>query len=145
MWFYNQAVLRAFEKIAGIEAICPDIAGIMGAFGAALLAKKHDHGGRSTMLSFDEIASLTYTTSTTRCQGCFNHCMLTINRFDGNRLYISGNRCEKGLGANAENKQAPNVIAYKQQRMFAYPPLKDAPRGVIGIPRVLNLYENYPF
>lgn len=143
--FYNQAVLRAFEKIAGIEAICPDIAGIMGAFGAALLAKKHDHGGRSTMLSFDEIASLTYTTSTTRCQGCFNHCMLTINRFDGNRRYISGNRCEKGLGANAENKQAPNVIAYKQQRMFAYPPLKDAPRGVIGIPRVLNLYENYPF
>lgn len=143
--FYNQAVLRAFEKIAGIEAICPDIAGIMGAFGAALLAKKHDHGGRSTMLSFDEIASLAYTTSTTHCQGCFNHCMLTINRFDGNRLYISGNRCEKGLGANAENKQAPNVIAYKQQRMFAYPPLKDAPRGVIGIPRVLNLYENYPF
>ena len=143
--FYNQAVLRAFEKITGVDATCPDISGIMGAFGAALIARERYHGQESTMLPLEEILSLEYTTKTTRCRGCENRCMLTINSFPGNRRHITGNRCEKGLGSHAEAKTAPNVVAYKQQRIFEYPPLDTPTRGEIGIPRVLNLYENYPF
>ena len=145
--FYNQAVLRAFERIAGVEAICPDISGIMGAFGAALIARDRYQGQRSTMLSMPEILDLTYTTATTRCGGCSNRCMLTINKFPGDRRHVTGNRCEKGLGRTAAQDKGPNVAAYKLERMFAYPPLpvSQAPRGQIGIPRVLNLYENYPF
>ena len=143
--FYNQAVLRAFEKIAGVEATCPDISGIMGAFGAALIAKERYHGQETSMLPMDEILSLTYTTSTARCRGCSNRCMLTINRFPGGRRHITGNRCEKGQGIADTEVKGPNVSAYKRERMFDYPPLEDAPRGTIGIPRVLNIYENYPF
>ena len=145
--FYNQAVLRAFERISGVECICPDISGIMGAYGAALIARDRYHGQPSSMLSFDEILSLTYKTTAARCSGCANHCMLTVNQFPGNRRHITGNRCEKGLGREKTGEKAPNLFAYKAERMFAYPPLgeNEAPRGVIGIPRVLNLYENYPF
>ena len=145
--FHNQAVLRAFERVSGREVTCPDIAGLMGAFGAALLARKHYHGQETTMLSIPEILALEYTTSALRCGGCSNNCMLTVNKFSGNRRYITGNRCEKGLGNTARGEKAPNVVAYKQKRMLDYPPLPEeqAPRGVIGIPRVLNLYENYPF
>ena len=145
--FYNQAVLRAFERIAGVEAICPDISGIMGAFGAALIARDRYQGQRSTMLPIPEILTLTYTTATTRCGGCSNRCMLTINKFPGGRRHVTGNRCEKGLGGGASQDKGPNVAAYKLERMFAYPPLpvSQAPRGQIGIPRVLNMYENYPF
>ena len=144
--FYNHAVLRAFEKISGVEAVCPDISGIMGAFGAALLARKHYQGQKSTMLSLDEMIALEYTTQAVRCQGCENRCMLTINKFSGNRKHITGNRCEKGLGESGKAK-APNMVEYKRKRMFDYEPLeeKDAVRGIIGIPRVLNIYENYPF
>ena len=145
--FYNQAVLRAFERIADVEATCPDISGIMGAFGAALLARQRYQGQPTTMLSLEEIGSLTYTTTATRCGGCANNCMLTVNRFPGGRRHITGNRCEKGLGGRGGAKDVPNLFAYKRQRMFAYEPLTEeqAHRGVIGIPRVLNLYENYPF
>ena len=143
--FYNQAVLRAFEKIAGVEATCPDISGIMGAFGAALVARERYHGQESTTLPLNDILSLTYTTSTTRCGGCSNRCMLTINKFPGGRRHVTGNRCEKGLGGTGTGRKGPNVMAYKLKRMFDYPPLKNPTRGVIGIPRVLNMYENYPF
>jgi predicted CoA-substrate-specific enzyme activase len=145
--FHNQAVLRAFEKISGAEVICPDIAGIMGAFGAALIAKEHYTGSESTILSFEDIAALTFKTATTRCKGCSNRCMLTINTFPGGRRHITGNRCEKGLTGGKKRNDVPNLMAYKLTRMFDYEPLdKDtAPRGVIGIPRVLNIYENYPF
>ncbi len=145
--FYNQAVLRAFERIAGVEATCPDISGIMGAFGAALLARQRYEGQPTTMLSLEEIRNLTYTTTATRCGGCANNCMLTVNRFSGGRRHITGNRCEKGLGGRGGAKDVPNLFAYKRQRMFTYEPLEEekAHRGVIGIPRVLNLYENYPF
>ncbi len=145
--FHNQAVLRAFEKVSGREVTCPDIAGLMGAFGAALIARNHYHGQKSTMLPIEEILDLHYTTATTRCRGCNNHCMLTVNTFPGGRRHITGNRCEKGLGGGGSAKKAPNLVAYKRQRMFDYPPLapEEAPRGVIGIPRVLNMYENYPF
>ena len=145
--FYNQAVLRAFESIAGVEATCPDISGIMGAFGAALLARQRYHGQPSTMLSLDEISHLTYTTSAARCGGCSNNCMLTVNTFPRNRRHITGNRCEKGLGGRGAATAVPNLFAYKRQRLFDYQPLEEsqAPRGTVGIPRVLNLYENYPF
>ncbi len=145
--FYNRAVLRAFEKIAGVEAVCPDIAGIMGAFGAALLAKRRYTGQKSTMLPPEEIERLTYTSSTVRCGGCSNHCMLTVNKFSGGRRYITGNRCEKGSGAPAMSEKGANLIEFKRKRLFDYSPLseQEATRGEIGIPRVLNLYENYPF
>ena len=146
--FYNQAVLRAFEKITGAEVICPDISGIMGAFGAALLAKQRYTPGQATsMLSFEEIHDLTYTTKTTHCGGCENNCMLTVNIFAGGRRYITGNRCEKKVGHLSGAEPGPNLFAYKQRRMFDYPPLSEAEarRGTIGIPRVLNLYENYPY
>ena len=143
--FYNQAVLRAFEKIAGVEATCPDISGIMGAFGAALVARERYHGQESTTLPLNDILNLTYTTSTTRCGGCSNRCMLTINKFPGGRRHVTGNRCEKGLGGAGTGRKGPNVTAYKLKRMFDYPPLENPTRGVIGIPRVLNMYENYPF
>ncbi len=145
--FHNQAVLRAFENIAGVEVTCPDISGLMGAFGAALVARSHYTGQATAMLSLDDILRLSYTTTTTRCGGCSNNCMLTINKFSGGRRHISGNRCEKGAGGAAKTKKAPNMVEYKRQRIFGYPPLEEseAPRGVIGIPRVLNMYENYPF
>ena len=142
--FYNQAVLRAFEKIAGVNAICPDISGIMGAFGAALIAKNRYHGQQTTMLSLEEIEDLSYTTKTMRCGGCSNNCMLTINRFPDGRRHITGNRCEKGAGGAGKGK-APNMVAYKLKRLFDYPNPDSTPRGTIGIPRVLNMYENYPF
>ncbi len=145
--FHNKAVLRAFEKLTGREAICPDIAGIMGAFGAALLARKSYHSQKTSMLSIDEILTMTYQSSTARCKGCTNRCMLTISTFPDGRRHITGNRCEKALGNEKSADKGPNVMAYKFERIFSYPPLKpeDAPRGVIGIPRVLNMYENYPF
>ena len=145
--FHNQAVLRAFEKIAGVEATCPDISGLMGAFGAALVARAHDHGQESTMLTLEQMRDLQYKTSSVRCGGCNNHCMLTINQFSGGRRHVSGNRCEKGAGGSNRGEKAPNMVLYKRQRIFDYPPLEEsqAPRGTIGIPRVLNMYENYPF
>ncbi len=143
--FYNQAVLRAFEKIAGVEATCPNISGIMGAFGAALIARERYHGQQSTTLPLADILDLTYTTSTTRCGGCSNRCMLTINKFPGGRRHVTGNRCEKGLGGSGEGRKGPNLMAYKLRRIFDYPPVEHPTRGTIGIPRVLNMYENYPF
>ncbi len=146
--FYNDAVLRSFEKISGCEAVRPDIAGIMGAYGAALIAKeRYDASKTSSMLPMEKILHLTYKTSMARCQGCTNHCVLTINRFDGGRQFVTGNRCERGLGGNKTKKEIPNLFDYKYHRMFDYEPLTAdmAPRGTVGIPRVLNLYENYPF
>ena len=146
--FYNDAVLRSFEKIAGVQAVRPDIAGIMGAFGAALIAReRHEKNYKTNMLSIKEINELTFDTKLARCQGCTNHCLLTINRFSGNRQYITGNRCERGLGKEKNKDNIPNLFEYKNDRMFSYEPLpdKEAVRGTVGIPRVLNMYENYPF
>ncbi|MCJ7835904.1 2-hydroxyacyl-CoA dehydratase [Cuneatibacter sp. NSJ-177] len=145
--FYNDAVLRSFEKISGCNAVRPDIAGIMGAFGAALIARERGQGKETHMLPLNEILKLSFTTSLTRCKGCTNHCLLTINRFPGGRSYVTGNRCEKGLGKERASEKVPNLFEYKFNRIFGYEPLskEDAPRGVIGIPRVLNMYENFPF
>ncbi len=145
--FYNKAVLRAFEKVAGVEATCPDISGLMGAFGAALIARQNYTGQATSMLSTEEILSLAYTSDSRRCGGCSNNCMLTVNRFPGGRTYVTGNRCEKGFGGANATEKAPNLFEYKRERIFGYKSLAadEAPRGVIGIPRVLNLFENYPF
>ena len=146
--FYNDAVLRSFEKIANCQAIRPDIAGIMGAFGAALIAReRYQEGKKTSMLSIDQINSLQYTTSMANCRGCTNNCRLTINKFSGGRKYISGNRCERGLGKEKNKDHIPNLFDYKYKRIFSYEPLSadKASRGQVGIPRVLNMFENYPF
>ena len=146
--FYNDAVLRSFEKIAGVHATRPDIAGIMGAFGAALIAReRHEADYQTSMLTIEQINALSYTTKLARCQGCTNHCLLTINKFSDNRQYITGNRCERGLGKEKNKENIPNLFEYKNKRIFDYTPLsaEEAPRGTVGIPRVLNMYENYPF
>lgn len=146
--FYNNAVLRSFEKISGCEATRPDIAGIMGAFGAALIAReRYSHTRETTMLPLEKIIHLSYTTSMTRCKGCNNNCVLTVNQFGSSRRFVTGNRCERGLGLERTKKDIPNLFDYKFRRMFDYEPLTadQAPMGAIGIPRVLNQYENYPF
>ncbi|MDD5949850.1 MAG: acyl-CoA dehydratase activase-related protein, partial [Lachnospiraceae bacterium] len=146
--FYNDAVLRSFELISGCEAVRPDIAGIMGAFGAALIAReRYDSSVPTTMLSVEQIQNLEFETQMARCKGCANNCLLTINRFTGGRQYVTGNRCERGAGGQKKKHDVPNLYAYKLQRIFGYTPLSPdmAYRGEIGIPRVLNMYENYPF
>ena len=146
--FYNDAVLRSFERIANCEAIRPDIAGIMGAFGAALIAReRYSADQETTMLSIEKINELKYTTSMANCRGCTNNCRLTINKFSGGRQYVSGNRCERGIGKEKNKDHIPNLYEYKYKRIFDYEPLseEEATRGTLGMPRVLNIYENYPF
>ena len=146
--FYNDAVLRSFEKIAECEAVRPDIAGIMGAFGAALIAReRYDENQETSMLPIEKINSLQYSTSMANCKGCTNNCRLTINRFSGGRQYISGNRCERGIGKEKNKENIPNLFEYKYKKIFGYEPLPadQAIRGQVGIPRVLNMFENYPF
>ena len=146
--FYNDAVLRSFEKIANCQAIRPDIAGIMGAFGAALIAREHyEDSYVTTMLDYQKICDLQFETSMAKCKGCTNNCRLTINKFSGGRQFISGNRCERGIGGQKNAHNVPNLYEYKLHRLFSYESLDadKAPRGVVGIPRVLNMYEDYPF
>ena len=150
--FYNDAVLRAFELIVGKDVIRPDISGLMGAYGVALLAEEQyesnfDMQYHSTILKTEELDNLDIKITHTRCNGCENHCLLTINKFSNGKKYISGNRCEKGAGIVSGNAELPNLIKYKYERLFDYKPLEEAaaPRGIIGIPRVLNMYEDYPF
>ena len=155
--FLNDAVLRAFEQLSGVNAVRPDIAGNMGAFGAALLARdrfSRQDSQVSGLLSLDALEALAPTHRTVRCKACSNHCLLTVNDFGvdettgKHRRFITGNRCEKGAGTFDESKSAvPNLYEYKSQRLFGYEPLapEDAPRGTVGIPRALNQYENYPF
>ena len=150
--FYNDAVLRAFEKIVGKNVIRPDIAGLMGAYGMALLSKEQyesnlDMEYKSTILKSDEIDKLEIKITHTRCNNCENHCKLTINKFNNGQFYVSGNRCEKGAGITSNKKNLPNLVQYKYKRIFDYKPLEEqySTRGTIGIPRVLNMYEDYPF
>ena len=147
--FYNDAVLKSFELISGREAVRPDIAGIMGAFGAGLIAKdKYTEGYQTTLVTRDEMNALEVNSTMARCQGCTNHCLLTINHFSGGRRFITGNRCERGLGKEKIEDPAPNLYEYKRWRLFDYyEPLtaEQATRGEIGIPRGLNMWEDYPF
>lgn len=146
--FYNDAILRAFELVAEREAVRPDIAGLMGAFGAALIAKeRYTKGCDTTLLSFDELDSFNVETSMRRCGLCGNNCLLTINKFSHTKQFISGNRCERPLGLTKKKEDVPNIFEYKYKRIFNYKALKaeEAARGSVGLPRVLNMYENYPF
>lgn len=146
--FYNDAVLRSFEYISEREAVRPDIAGIMGAFGAGLIAReKFKADYQSTLISREAMNSLEIKATHARCGLCTNNCLLTINTFNGGRRFITGNRCEKGEGKVKAGVDIPNLFEYKKNRLFAYESIapESAKRGVIGIPRVLNMYENYPF
>lgn len=161
--FLNDAVLRSFEQLSEVNAVRPDIAGNMGSYGAALLARDRYHedtlrmGSRGAvhthLLSLEQLGALSPTHKTARCKGCANSCLLTVNDFGidetsgKHRRFITGNRCEKGAGTLDESKNVPNLFEYKSSRLFSYIPLprEKAERGVLGIPRVLNMYENYPF
>jgi predicted CoA-substrate-specific enzyme activase len=180
--FYNDAVLRSFELISERKAVRPDIAGLMGAFGAALIARerfheelqerkretlkaakitenneaisnqeyilKSDRVRISSILTKKELDNFSMKSTYKRCSNCGNHCLMTVNSFSNGESYIAGNRCEKGLGIEKKkDNKVPNLVAYKYKRTFSYKPLQleNAKRGVIGIPRVLNMFENYPF
>lgn len=150
--FYNDAILRAFELIVGKNVVRPDISGLMGAYGIALLSKEHyekncDIKYYSTIAKQKDLDNLDISVTHVRCNGCENHCLLTINKFINDKKYISGNRCERGAGTLLNSVNLPNLVKYKYERLFNYTPLdeKNAPRGTIGIPRVLNMYEDYPF
>lgn len=145
--FYNDAVLRALEKILGREVVRPDIAGIMGAYGAALLARERCQGQeQSTLLKEGELYRFIVKKSTYRCKGCGNHCLITIQRFPQGREYCVGNRCERGVDQEKHENEIPSIYQFKYERLFQYAPLgRNAPRGAIGIPRALNMYEDYPF
>ncbi len=169
--FLNDAVLRAFELLTEREVTRPNIAGLMGAYGAALTARMHyddiaddtdgdtDEDGVhvasvdgvnhtiSGILSGTALDELSMTTERDVCKLCQNHCKLTITTFYDSSRYVTGNRCERGGDAKRKRSDRPNLYDYKYKRAFAYRRLTDkkATRGEIGIPRVLNMYENYPF
>ena len=146
--FYNEAVLKSFEMISGREAVRPDISGIMGAFGAAVISKERSSADSlSSMLGPGEIDSFHVENSMKRCGLCGNNCLMTLSTFPDGRVFTSGNRCERGAGVAISKKQKlPNLYDYKYKKTFAYKPLKkDDAVATIGIPRALNMYENYPF
>lgn len=146
--FYNDTVLRALEMITNKEVVRPDIAGIMGAFGAALIAKeRYEVGHQTSLLQADALEGFTTETTMKRCGLCGNNCLITIKRFSNGQEFYSGNRCEKGAGKEVVKNDIPNLYEYKYKRVFNYKPLSEqqATRGTIGIPRVLNIYEDYPF
>ena len=146
--FYNDSVLRSFERITGKDVIRPDIAGLMGAFGSALIAKENYYEGYETkLIGESQLTNFSFESYTKRCEGCGNSCLLTISEFSDDRKYVTGNRCERGLGLEINSIKIPNMFDYKYNRVFKNKPLSknEARRGVVGIPRVLNIYENFPF
>ena len=151
--FYNDLVLRAFEKLINHKVTRPSICGIMGAFGAALISREeYTNGYNTSLVNRENIENIKFDSTIDRCKGCSNNCLLTISKFGNGDIFVSGNRCERGelLYTNQNNsnqKEYINLFKYKYNRLFKYKPLKleDAPRGEIGIPRALNMYENYPF
>lgn len=145
--FFNNAILRAFELISEREVVRPDIAGLMGAYGMALLAKERmSQDAHTSLISEQGLDHFTAQTQMRRCGGCTNNCLLTIMKFENGKRFISGNRCEKGAGITNTHTDLPDLYQYKYNRLFSYTPLseQEAKRGSIGIPRVLNMYENYP-
>lgn len=146
--FLNDAVLRAFEILTNKEVVRPDIAGIMGAYGCALIARERYTGcGVSTIITTKELSSFTYEVSQARCNLCSNTCAMTVNRFPDKSFHVTGNRCERGASHKKVKNDLPNLVAYKYDRMFNnYVSLspEEATRGIVGIPRVLNMFENYP-
>ena len=148
--FYNDAVLRATEQILGREVIRPDIAGLMGAFGAALIAREqftNGSGAKTSLLSHAALEKFSSRSSSHHCKLCGNQCLITSQLFSNGKEYHVGNRCERGIGKSKTTEELPNLYAYKYKRLFHYEPLAEtaAWRGTIGLPRVLNMYEDYPF
>ena len=146
--FYNAAVLRSFELISGREAIRPDIAGIMGAYGAALIScERSEAGQQSGIMAAADLEGFQTEISMKRCNKCSNNCLLTINNFIDGRMFVTGNRCERGAGRELRKDTVPNLYDFKYRMLASYKPLVNvaATRGTIGIPSVLIIYENYPF
>lgn len=145
--FMNNSVLRAFELTCGREAVRPDKAGLMGAYGSALIAMNRDDGEGSTIATADKLENFSITKSTARCGRCSNNCLLTISKFGDGTRFITNNRCERGAGLGTKKSDLPNLFDYKYKRLFEYTPTpkEEAKRGVVGLPRVLGMYENYPF
>lgn len=145
--FYNDSVLRTFELISKREVIRPDISGLMGAFGSALLAKdRFENKTNSTIISYKALQDFEVKHQMIRCGACSNSCAMTVNRFSDGRRFTTGNRCERGLGKkDIAESNLPNLYDYKYKKLFSYQPTKNAPLGKIGIPRALNMFENYPF
>jgi len=145
--FLNDAVLRSIENLIGRDVVRPNIAGIMGAYGAALVALEGNDGPRqSRIIKWDELDSFTVQNSHSRCRHCENNCLLTINKFNSGAVFVTGNRCERGEGKASVSRDIPNLFEYKFKRIFDFKPkTENEARGVVGIPRVLNMYENYPF
>ena len=144
--FYNEAVLRAFEKEMGVEVIRPDIAGLMGAYGAALYGLRQSHKNNQTtsaMMDEQELEKFAQQVVSVKCGGCGNHCQLTVNTFADGRKFISGNRCDKPVTGKSEDNSL-NLYAYKQQLLASYKPVPGK-RGSIGIPMCLGFYELLPF
>ncbi len=148
--FLNDSVLRAFELLTGGEVVRPNIAGLMGAYGAALTARMHDESnGHSSLAELAQLEDFSVETSRKTCRLCQNHCNMTISTFSNGERHVSGNRCERGASLERIPKKSelPNLYDWKYKRIFGYRRLTEsaATRGDIGIPRVLNMYENYPF
>ena len=142
--FYNEAVLRAFEKEMGVEVIRPDIAGLMGAFGAALYGKSHTAEGKTSgILTAKELETFTQTTENRTCGLCGNNCQLTINTFAGGKQLISGNRCDRPVTGQVDTGDE-NLYAFKRRLLLDYKPGENR-RGKIGLPLCLNFYELLPF
>ena len=143
--FYNDAVLRSMEQLLHCEVVRPDIAGLMGAYGAAILAQETGQT-KTKLLPAADLANFSVQTNSYRCRGCGNKCLITVQSFPDGGKYYTGNRCERGIGGSNPHSSGLNIYAYKYSRLFAYyKPLRHAKRGRIGIPRVLNMYEDYPF
>ncbi len=151
--FLNESVLRAFELVCGRNVVRPAQAGLMGAYGCAIISRNtHKDGERSTIISKEDLEEFSFEKHTKRCGKCGNNCLLTVTSFSDGRKFITNNRCERG--AEDENvhiekpKPLPNLFAQKYNRLFAHYkslPESEAKRGSVGIPRALNMYENYPF
>ena len=143
--FYNDAVLRAFEQELGYNVIRPSISGLMGAYGSALFARRGEKEGG--IISRADLEAFTHSTKIINCGGCSNNCRLTVNTFSNGEKYISGNRCEKpNVKKNAEGSQTvPNLFKYKFEAIESYKSSQKGPRGRIGIPLGLNMFEMLPF
>lgn len=145
--FLNDSVLRSFEQELGHHVVRPDIAGLMGAFGAALTAKDRSNGV-STLLSNQELLAFTYESTPAICKRCPNRCRLTLSTFPGGRQFLSGNKCSRPVSGDS-TEDLPNLYSYKTallQKLSAPPTApRQHSRGVLGLPLALNMYENLPF
>ena len=145
--FLNDAVLRSFELEIGRDVVRPAIAGLMGAYGAALYAQNRiqKDGKQTTVLSREELAAFVHTSRAATCRGCTNHCQLTVNSFGNGEKYISGNQCERGAGISPDRiVTLPNLYEFKRQSLMSLAS-GEGKRGTIGLPLALGMYEMYPF